>query len=147
MPRNKTHTRQYATASVQLWPEAHIPGPTWWSPPTHHDATCYNVSFILEIQLRLGHGQVVEDGQRCTHMKEDGQVCGKLVDPQGIHALRCKRRGGRWVGRHDHTGSTVNANMTQWEVKWERVRTMKGLLSREEGHRVAPDTMFKWPGG
>ena len=66
-------------------------------PPAHHETTCYNVSFISELQLRPGHSQVLEGGQRCTHMKEDGQVCGELADPWGMHALRCKRCAGRGV--------------------------------------------------
>ena len=65
-------------------------------PPTAHEVTAYNQSFRHDIMYRLGAKGVIRPGRCCQHVIElTGQPCGRKLDGEGLHAIRCTRCAGR----------------------------------------------------
>ena len=89
---------------------------------------------MLRDRLRL---PVCPEGATCQHRREDGSLCGQVLDARGKHAVKCEvgcSRNGRHNGLRDFTAAfhpKVTGFITSTEQRvtaWDRVNPRTGLL-------------------
>ena len=109
---------------------------SWLLPREEGDAPIPDFHYLVNLRTRL-RAAVYAPGALCQHTKEDGSLCGELLDSKGWHARKCGCGGSRsyrhnslrdWHGPF-HTAQTGMFAVTEMHVPaWDRTDPDTGEL-------------------